>query len=124
MAGLSGQSNMRTEDDGEGSRGGGGRSRGGWWVNGRYRSTECPRHRHFQPLVRWFSHSSLCPLLGWSAPLSNVQPYVQVYMASWAGTQWVLEAAQTTIGVSRPVVTSITYILTTEAGGGPGADWT
>ena len=33
-------------------------------INGRYRSTECPRHRHFQPLVWWFSHSSLCPLLG------------------------------------------------------------
>ena len=28
-----------------------------WWgINGRYRSTECPRHRHFQPLVHRFSN--------------------------------------------------------------------
>ena len=33
---------------------------GGGGVNGRYRSTECPRHRHCQPLVQWFSHNCMC----------------------------------------------------------------
>ena len=28
--------------------------RQGGWINGRYRSTECPRHRQFQPLVHRF----------------------------------------------------------------------
>ena len=29
-----------------------------WGINGRHRSTECPHHRHFQPLVQRFSHNS------------------------------------------------------------------
>ena len=24
-----------------------------WWGNGRFSLTECPRHRHFQPLVQY-----------------------------------------------------------------------
>ena len=34
-----------------------------WGVNGRYRLTECPRHRQFQPLVHWFLHSQCVPFL-------------------------------------------------------------
>ena len=66
-------------------------------------------HRLFQPSVRWFSHSKMCPLLGWGAPLSNVQPYVQVYMVTRAGSQWVLPAAYITIGKSRPAMTNIAH---------------
>ena len=32
-------------------------------INGRYRLTECPRHRQFQPLVQWFLHSICVPFL-------------------------------------------------------------
>ena len=31
-----------------------------WGINGRYRSTECPRHRQFQPLVHRFVLSNAC----------------------------------------------------------------
>ena len=36
----------------------------GGGINGRYRSTECPRHRHFQQLVQRFSHICLCGNVG------------------------------------------------------------
>ena len=32
-------------------------------INGRYRLTECPRHRQIQPLVQWSLHSICVPFL-------------------------------------------------------------
>ena len=32
-------------------------------INGRYRLTECPCHRQFQPLVQWPLHSDRVPFL-------------------------------------------------------------
>ena len=54
-------------------------------INGLYRSTECPRHRPFQPLAQRFSHKCMCRFLGWGAPLSYVQPHVQCLTG---GLQW------------------------------------
>ena len=52
--------------------------RGSRGINGRCQSTECPCHRHFQPLVRRFSHKCMCPFLGWGAPLFYVHEDVQI----------------------------------------------
>ena len=49
-----------------------GRRSGEGGINGRFRKTECPRHRQFQPLVQQYCEVR-CPLLGWGAPLCNVQ---------------------------------------------------
>ena len=38
-------------------------------INGRYPWTECPRHRHFAPLVQRLSHHCMCPLPGSGAAL-------------------------------------------------------
>ena len=82
-------------------------------INGRYPSIEGPCHRRFQPLVHWFSHNCMCPLLGWGAPLSNVQPHVQVERNIRAESQWLHLAAHMRIESAK---TNIANSLTTEAG--------